>query len=442
MNVKADKMAQETVVPTCGEVFGKDSIIEIVRSEARNAGPRLLTWNGKHATLVEQFTVNGVTYVPLDLGAAIGRALLLPARATEYGSTRQLFNEIATLVSRASRLPNSAVILVAAWVFATWFADRLQAAPVLWITSSPTDSAGPLLQALALLSRRALLVTEPTVATLRSLPMQQLRPMIVTEVSTITPAFLKALRASNRRGTLSVVGNKAVDLYCPKIVVSHQPLRDPAQAGFPLEIALPLSNEHIPQLDAEESERLGSEFQAKLLMYRLLNWAKVTAPDFDLGEYTAPTRELAHTLAGCIVDDKELQGKIVSFLRPRDREIQVDRTLLLESIVIEGLWAACHDSRYGDVSVTDLTKNVNSILQGRGESQEVSPETVGWKLRGLGLRTDYITGGRKGLQLPSEIRVMIHNLAEAYGVRTLQQGGFSASCSACTDLEQKQKKTA
>jgi len=434
-------MAPETVVPTCGEVFTKDLILEIVRSEARNAGPRLLTWNGKHATLVEQFTVNGVTYVPLDLGAAIGRALLLPARATEYGSTRQLFNEIATLVSRASRLPNSAVILVASWVFATWFADRLPVAPVLWITSSPTGSAGPLLQLLTLLCRRALLVTEPTVATLRSLPMQ-LRPTIVTEVSTITPAFLKALRASNRRGTLSVVGNKAVDLYCPKIVVSHQPLRDPAQAGFPLEIALPLSNEHIPQLDAEESERLGSEFQEKLLMCRLVTWAKVTTPNFDLGEYTAPTRELAHILAGCIVDDKELQGKIVSLLRPRDREIQVDRTLLLESIVIEGLWAACHDSRYGDVSVTDLTKSVNSILQGRGESQEVSPETVGWKLRGLGLRTDFITGGRKGLQLPNETRAVIHNLAEAYGVRTLQQAGFSASCSACTDLEQKQKKTA
>jgi hypothetical protein len=434
-------MAQNAVVPTCGEVFGKDSIIEIVRSDARNAGPRLFAWNGKHATPVEQFTVNDVTYVPLDLGAAIGRALLLPAGATEYGSTRQLFNEIGTLVSRASRLPNSAVILVASWVFATWFADRLPVAPVIWITPSPTVSAGPLLQLLTLLCRRALLVTEPTVATLRSLPME-LRPTIVSEVSTIAPAFLKALRASNRRGTLSVVGNKAIELYCPKVVISHQPLRDPALAGFPLQIVLPLSNEHIPGLDAQEAERIGSEFQAKLLMYRLLNWAKITAPDFDLGEYTASTRELAHTLAGCIVDDKELQREIVSFLRPRDREIEVDRTLLLESIVIEGLWAACHDSKYGDLSVNDLTKSVNSILRGRGGSREVSPEMVGWKLRGLGLRTDFITGGRKGLQLASETRAVIHNLAVAYGVRALQQGAFSASCSACAELEQKKKNTA
>ena len=83
MSPKTHEMAPDPVVPTCGEVFTKDLILEIVRSEARNARPRLLTWNGKHATLVEQFTVNGVTYVPLDLGAAIGRALLLPTGAAE-----------------------------------------------------------------------------------------------------------------------------------------------------------------------------------------------------------------------------------------------------------------------------------------------------------------------------------------------------------------------
>jgi hypothetical protein len=192
-------------------------------------------------------------------------------------------------------------------------------------------------------------------------------------------------------------------------------------------------------MDMQEAERVSSEFQAKFLMYRLRNYASVTTPGFALSEYTAPTQELAHTFGACIVGDDELQAKIVPFLKARDREIQVDRTTLLESIVIEALWAAIHRSKPGDSSVTELTKSVNTILGGRGEAEQVSPEIVGWKLRGLGLRTDLITGGRKGLKLPNETRIAIHTLAAGYGVRTLQQGVVNNTCPLCAALKKEKK---
>jgi hypothetical protein len=440
MNSKEKKAKTPNVIQTSGAVWDKGCAIDLIRGEGQNAGLRLLTWDGRRANPAQSFIRDDMIYVPLSLRPTIARALLLPAGAVAYGSTGQLFNEISSLVSRVTRLPDSVVTPVVFFIFGTWLTDRLPLAPFLWITAPQMVSTGPLLQVLTLLCRRALLVIEPNLTALRALPMQ-LNPTILTEVSTVAPAFLKALRASSRRGTLAVVGDKLLDLVCAKAVISNQPLRDPAIAGFPLEIALPSSREYVPRLDTQEAERIASEFQAKFLMYRFLNYARVTKPAFDLSEYTAPVQDVAYGLGACIVGDDRLQRQIIPFLKARDHEIQVERTSLLESIVIEALWAACHGSKPDDLPVTDLTKSVNTILVGRGEAQEVSPEIVGWKLRGLGLRTDFITGGRKGVKLPNETRAMIHSLAAAYGVRTLQLGAVSGSCSVCAAL-QKEKKTA
>ncbi|MFY9528807.1 MAG: hypothetical protein WAR24_07845 [Candidatus Acidiferrales bacterium] len=222
--------------------------------------------------------------------------------------------------------------------------------------------------------------------------------------------------------------------FCAKVVFAKQPLRDPALAGFPLEIALAPTREYVPLMDLAEAERVAAEFQPKLLMYRLVNYRKVTTPSFDLGEFTVPTQELAHSLAASIVGDDELQSQIVPLLKQRDREIQVDRTTLLECIVLEALLAACHDAQSGTLPMADLTQSVNTILVGRGEVLQVSPEIVGWKLKALGLRTEFITDGRRDLALLDETRATIHTLAEGYGVRTLQQGLVTGLCPHCAAL--------
>lgn len=79
----------------------------------------------------------------------------------------------------------------------------------------------------------------------------------------------------------------------------------------------------------------------------------------------------------------------------------------------------------------DLTRSVNTIFAGRGETLQVSPEKVGWKLRGLALRANFIEGGRKGLELLDETRGKIHGLAADYGVRTFRQAIANPLCPRC-----------
>jgi hypothetical protein len=261
-----------------------------------------------------------------------------------------------------------------------------------------------------------------------------LQPTLLTEVFQPTRRVLNLLRASTRHGAFLAAGGKATDAFCAKAVFAPEPLRDPASAGFPLELVLPPTREYVPPKSASEAEHIATEYQAKLLRYRLLNRAKVRAPAFDMNQFTVPMQELAYSLAASIVDDDDLQSEIVPFLKPLDREIRVDRESLLPAIVLEVLLARCHSTNVQDFPVTDMTGDVNSVLCGRGDMLEVSPETVGWTLRALGLHTTFMTGGKKGLSIFHDEREKIHNLAAAYGVRTLRELPAKPDCPLCRGL--------
>ncbi|MFZ0637560.1 MAG: hypothetical protein WA755_14565 [Candidatus Acidiferrales bacterium] len=417
---------------TTGELFHDGTCLELLR-DPESGGATLIFYDGEKSTIAPWIKTHDRIYTPPDMDSSILRAVTLPSSCSQFGSTRELFTEIFTLISRTTRQANNVVAELAFFVFATWCADRLPLAPLLWIVAPPTTSSGPLLQLLGLLCRRALLVTEPNLAALRSAALQ-MKPTILTEVAIATRAFTRTIRASNRRGTYMVAGEKVLDLSCARVVFAAEPLREPASAGFPLEIAMAPTRDYVPVMEMAEAERIAEDLQAKLLMYRLKNGNKVAPPNLNLGELTAPMQEIAHTLAACIVGDEDLQAQIVPLLRPRDREIEVDRAAMLEAIVLEALLAACHEKLPGALPIVGLTQRVNTILAGRGETSEVSPEKVGWKLRALGLHTESVTGGRKGIALHSETRAMIHRLAAAYGVRTLREHPVN-NCPHCAELE-------
>jgi hypothetical protein len=125
----------------------------------------------------------------------------------------------------------------------------------------------------------------------------------------------------------------------------------------------------------------------------------------------------------------------VPLLKPIDSEVRVGHASLLTAIGLEALLARCHSATGKYFPVTDLTSDVNTVLGGRGEMLEVSPENVGWMLRGLGLHTDFTVGGRKGLILTNEVRQKVHQLAAGYGVQSLRAPSAKIECSWCAALK-------
>jgi hypothetical protein len=427
---KSERQSDRPVVHTGGKVFSDGSILELTRIP--NGELSFLTWNGKSVETMGQFVRLGETFAPLRLDPTMLSWLQFPSNTADYGSTRKLFTEISGLISR-TQVDEGVVKAASYTVFATWMADFLPVAPFIWIVAPPTTAAGPFLQLMHMLCRRSLVVSEISAGQFRFLPVD-LRPTLLIEVSQQSRQVLKLLRASKRHRALIAADGKVVDAFGARIVFAPEPLRDPESAGFPLELVLPATRQYVPLMSSSEAERITAEYQAKLLQYRILNWAKVRTPAFDLDQFTVPMQEIAQSLAASIVDDDELQSQIVPLLKTLDREIRVDRTFLLAAIVLEVLLARCHSASGKYFPVTDLTVDVNTLLRGRGEMLEVSPENIGWTLRALGLHTDFIPGGRKGLVLVDGVRKKIHDLAATYGVRTLRELPAKIDCPLCAAL--------
>jgi len=425
-----ERCDDKPVLHTAGEVFPDGSILELIRIP--NGDPSFLIWSGKSAATAAQFVRHGETFIPPRLDATIRRALRLPSNTAEYGSTRELFVKISNLISRTTQEADDLVQLVTFFVLTTWLIESLPVAPCLWIVSPPTTTPAPLMQVLGLLCRRALVVSDISATGVGAL--MDLQPTLMTEVFNPTRRLLNLLRGSSRHGALTALGGRFIDTCSAKLLFAREPLRGPESVGFPFELVLRQARGYVPLMSAAEAESIAAEFQAQLLSYRFRSMHKLRAPVFDLSQFTVPMREFAYSLGACVVDDDELQARIVPLLKPVDREIRVDHTSLLSAITLEVLLARCHTSTGRYVPVVELADDVSTVLRGRGEVLDVSPEKIGWVLRSLGLRTDFVLAGRKGLVLSNEGREKVHQLAAGYGVRTLRELPEKISCSLCAGL--------
>ncbi len=418
------------------KAFSNSSLLELVRIPNRELN--LLLWDGRSAKNAEHFVRKNETFVPLRVDPTILRSMHLPSGVADYGSTQKLFTEISDLISRVTGLGDTVAQPLTYFAISTWVTDHLPAAPFVWIIAPPTIAAAPVARLLGLLCRRALPVNDVGTRGLLALTMD-LQPTLITEVFRPTRRVLDILRASSRHSSVFTTNGGAIDPFCAKVVFAPEPLHDPASAGFPLEVVLPPTHEYIQPLSQSQADDIAAEFQPKLLHYRLLNYGKVRTPAFDLSQFTVPIQQLAHVLAAPIVNDDELQLQVVRYLKPLDSEVRVDRASFLPAIVLEAVLARCHSTAGKSVAIGELTANVNSILKGRGEKLEVSPESVGWILRGLGFHTNFVANGRKGLTLLDEVRAKVHELSGAYGVRTLRVLPAKIECPLCAALVGPQK---
>jgi hypothetical protein len=184
-----------------------------------------------------------------------------------------------------------------------------------------------------------------------------------------------------------------------------------------LEIVLDPTGQYVPPLDFDHAAQIAEKFQNKLLAYRLANAAKLASPSFDLGQFSAPVQALAHSLAGAIVGDEDLQTHILPYLQKFGADLQSEPTATLNATITEALLTRWSQA---EVGVAELAGDVNSLLQGRGRSTELSPESLGWRLRGLGLHTKSNSHGLRCLPMV-DVRPRIRKLTGDYGLMVPQE---------------------
>lgn len=395
---------------SAGDIFSDGTAIEPVRDPT--GALKLLAWDGKNHEITEQYTRENVAYGVPYIQPSISSSFALPSGLANFGTARELFNDVTALISSAMGGIQSTAVALSFVTFATWLSEKAAVAPFIWVVAPPTQSTSALKQVLGLLCRHALLVNALSNNWPSSLPWD-LKPTLIAAVNGRPSArLLSALRESQNHGLSFARPGKPVDPFCAKVIFATESLKDPGAAGFPLEISLAMSGVYVPPFDASHAARIQKDFQNRLLAYRLANFSKAGIPDLDLRQFTPAVREMAHSLAGAVVGDGELQARLIPFLHQLNTDIHNDGVTEIVTLILEAILSRWDEDEIG---VTDLTGDVNTLIGGRGGSEELTPETVGWKLKALGLRTSHIAGGVKGLKM-ANVRPAVRERAARYGL--------------------------
>lgn len=178
----------------------------------------------------------------------------------------------------------------------------------------------------------------------------------------------------------------------------------------------------VPWLTEAILRKLEEEFQNRLFAYRLAVWEKVVASDFDVPRFVTETRLLARTLGSCIIDDAELQGKIVDLLEAQDRENRLARSSDVRCVVIEAVLFHKREGRKLKFLVGEIAETVNNLFQSRDEPVKLTERKVGEELKRLGFRKRR-QGEGVYLILDAESQQLVERLARQYLVLSAQFAG-------------------
>ena len=290
-------------------------------------------------------------------------------------------------------------------------------APCISLASPAPVELVAVLQLLSAFCRHALLLGEVSPLGLHELP-SELQITLLINHSGMSSKTQQFLNTYMYRGVPVARNGHLKDLFGLNVVAGN------THANFlenAIQIDIPPRLGGLPaMLDEKAHQQLVSEFQSKLLMYRLKNFRRIAASQFDVPHFSSPTREIARALGVCIID-KKLREELVGLLEEQDQSTRAERSTDERAVVLEALLVLCHEHKES-VYVGEVRDMANAILREREERGDLTYKDVGRQLKALRLFTKRLNKFGRGINLWENICKRIHRLAFEYTVLSVEQG--------------------
>jgi hypothetical protein len=368
---------------------------------------------------------------PKDLaGASQNPHTAGPIVGIDFGSTGQLFDEIGTFLRQHPGLTADAVLKLTYFIFAILFPECADIWPLASVVAPDTVGSTLLLRMIACACVAPLQIGEPTFNAILTLSQKSRPALLIIDQLAPNKELERVLRIMSRPGSRIVRKGGLYDVSFPTLVCTAEPLRDRWILDQALQIVLMPIRGPLPKLDAKSLDESARQLRGKLVRYQELYFTKVRDSQFDVSQFTSPTRELARMLGNSIVGDPALQRCLLTILEPQDQDVRIGRTDSIQAVVVEAALFLSHESARSQALIGEITTIANGILKGRGENIIIDPRAVGHHLRALGLSSRRLGSAGRGIRFTSAIRRTIHELAQAYEVRTKLE---NPSCEFCAE---------
>ena len=185
-------------------------------------------------------------------------------------------------------------------------------------------------------------------------------------------------------------------------------------------IPVAASRRQLPALDRQAQDEVAKEFQPKLLHYRMRHRKATNAAPSTQAGSAGTASPFATEMRACFSDAPELMDRQVALLAEAERAIDETRRADPRVLVLEVMWARCHEAGRDRLHVGEVTLDVNVVL-GRLRKEPLTSRMVGSIVRSLGLATRKIDAKGFGFRLDTSRRQRIHQLARSHSVPSAGQ---------------------
>jgi len=351
-----------------------------------------------------------------------------PPPPPRVATAPELVHWMKRVLLAQTHLSNDAAELVAFWVISTWHQEALAVRPCLVITG-PAHHAIRVLHVLEKFCPKAALLADFRRGDLGQLSC--CRTILISEpnLNKRTANLLSGLTDSS---FFAVAGpSLAPRSKSTAIYAGENPETHPIQNSIHIHLTPTSAEPAISPLWLQKMVEL-ERVPIHLQQYREKNARHVLQSTWSPSGLSAETASVATELGRCLVDAPELLLKLVALLKTRDKQHLSELSNTAEGVILEATLNLCHEGK-SQFLVREIATEANRIAKERGERLSYSAETVGHRLKKVGLSTRRLGKAGRGLVMDLPTIARIHELAKGYGGAGLEQAETNLNCPFCTE---------
>ena len=357
-------------------------------------------------------------------------AIPLPNGSAPFGTTDELFGRIQNTIAAQALVSAQTSAMLSFWTISTWFSDGLSLAPGLVIVG-PAHEGDLVLRALRNFCHYPLMLTRTDIPSLQRANWYT-TPTLLLYDPYISKQMVITLGCTSTRGYMINASDGYKDFYGPKAIYLGEEVSVDRIPRSSLQVRLEPTAPASAIQQSPLTEAAVQDLQNQLQQYRCKNLFRVNNSNFDASLLTSDTRAIANALGACVIDSPGLQSQLISLLTPVENQRQADRSSSLEALTLEATLNLAHAGK-AQILVAEVATEVNRIAQARGERLQYSAETIGHRLKRVGLVTRRLGKAGKGLVMDLATMTRAHELAEAYGGVGLEQDENNLHCPLCVE---------
>jgi hypothetical protein len=391
-------------------------------------------YKGGTVQYVEKWRNGDRVLIPPPRASQVLKHIGLPAGSEPFVGLEELMSNVACFFKSCLDVEVIWRTLMTAFVFSSWFREKLPVAPYLALLGPPGSGKTTAMRILSLLCRRGLLTSDISSAAFYDVSHRLGPTLLIDETATAghPRTLLHLLRSSSSPGFVSLRKDKAQMAFGPKVFAWIELPNDaPLNSRC---IIIPMHKTSRTDLISPDDPKVlqfAKKVRMRLQQFRFEHYRSLSVPKVPADvQLSSRALDLYRALALPFGAD-QIFCNILADLLTAQRQFQSRLLSATQASAVRVLYSLIHvEPSAPGYRLSGLTTEMKGDLASRGEPSRLNERKAGDILTSLGLTNRSRTNTGYVLWVERSDRVRIHEMARDYEV---DGTGAKQNCDICKE---------